>query len=364
MLEPPRKVDIESVLYSYYIRYDRLWEINQYILQPISKVECVDVYIDLYNMLKKIYGIELGSKSNFSITSSIINIAAHIRGYYRTRHKMWTRIFLVYGDESNLNHRQFYQNFNGNVDRTTYGFAHTDNMVQSQLELVKILAAYIPDVYFIRRNSDFTMFTVDNIMNSPETKLNIIITKSTYAYQIPAIIGPKAVIFRPSKYKGEDRSIYVSCSNVFPAYFRKVNRDDVLARFYSYHPSLLSLFIILNGCKDKNVTSLTNINRSSSMVSDAIDHGRMQNKYSGMTDMLYSALVGINVLIDPMGFDYRFKAIDILYQHMVYKNTIESQDYSWKIDLNDPITVRNINNQYFINNPLDLNNLWGGQMMC
>ena len=35
----------------------------------------------------------------------------------------------------------------------------------------------------------------------------------------------------------------------------------------------------------------------------------------------------------------------------------ESKDISWLINLNDPDTVKDINNKYFIDNPLDLNAL-------
>ena len=62
--------------------------------------------------------------------------------------------------------------------------------------------------------------------------------------------------------------------------------------------------------------------------------------------------------IDPDNFRCRFNAVDLIYQNRLYNmNMAESKDISWCIDLRDPDTVRNINNKYFANNPLDLNAL-------
>ena len=307
-------------------------------------------------MLKRVYGLDVYSTGKFSITAAIINLAAHLRGYYKSRHRVWAKIYLVYADESTFNHRQFYQNFGSLVDRTTYDFSKTDSIVKTQLELVKILAAYINDVYYVQRRTDFTMFTFDNILKHRD-EISIVMTKNKYAYQIPAMVGNRAYIFRPSKYGGEDRSTCISANNVLFSYYNKINKEDVLQLLGRFQPSLLSLLMTINGCKDKNINSLTNITRTTKIVFDAIDKGRILNQYSAMIDLLYNNLVGIAPLIDIMGFTYRFKAIDLAFQHSLYLNMVESKDDTWLINLNDPDTVKDINNKYFVDIPLDLYNL-------
>ena len=56
-------------------------------------------------------------------------------------------------------------------------------------------------------------------------------------------------------------------------------------------------------------------------------------------------------------FANRFKAIDLRYQHMLYKQLPESKEQSYLQRLQDPETVRSINDRYFSNVPLDLERL-------
>ena len=155
MLQKRRQtLDVSQALGSYYIKYDRMLEINNSIFQSISddniNTSEIDVYIDLKNMLSKLYAMDVFSNKRFSICAAIINLAAHIRGYYKTRHRLWARIFLVYGEDSSSNHRQFYQKF-GEDTFSQENFKHqeTNKFIHSQLELVKILCAYINELYFI-----------------------------------------------------------------------------------------------------------------------------------------------------------------------------------------------------------------------
>ena len=74
-------------------------------------------------------------------------------------------------------------------------------------------------------------------------------------------------------------------------------------------------------------------------------------------DYVYHALEGIVKYVDPTTFKFRFNAVDLVFQHRIYNSSAESKDISWYINLSDPNTVRHINNTYFADNPLDLNNL-------
>ena len=122
--------------------------------------------------------MDVFSNKRFSICAAIINLAAHIRGYYKTRHRLWARIFLVYGEDSSSNHRQFYQKFGEDIfSQENFKHQETNKFIHSQLELVKILCAYINELYFIYKSADFSMFTYGNILNNPD-RLSIVITKS------------------------------------------------------------------------------------------------------------------------------------------------------------------------------------------
>ena len=355
-----RADDVTSMLYSYYIKYNRLFELNNQV-DTITKTRIIDIYVDIYDMIRRVYNASVTGISRLAITSAIINLAAHIRTYYKTRHKTWARIFLVYGPEVTNNHRQFYNGFSNFMNISSIDYDRIDNLVKSQIELVKILAAYIDDVYYVERKTDFTMFVYDNIINTLNkypNSVSIIISKNKYAYQIPAMmLGRRVYLFRPSKGNGEDRSICISPNTALTLYYHSINKVDVKARLQVINPELLSVMMTLNGCKDKGVNSLTNIIRASRMVDGAINCNKMLNSYQSDMKWVYNALDGINTITDFPAFDARFKALDLKFQYMLYCASIESKDFSWNLNLSDPDTIRDINNKYFIDNPLDLNGL-------
>lgn len=347
------KVNLESVLLMYYIKYDRLNELMKHV-ELVRDIDHIDIYIDIFNMLKKAYQPNVRPSRKLSIVSSIINLAAHYRGYFRTRYRLWTRIFLVYGNESTDNHRRFYMGFSSRNEETlNYNEIEAD--IRSQLELVRILCGYIEDVYCIFRNTDFSMFTYDNICKNQQTP-SIVITKSKYSYQIPALTR-NAYIFRPKKSKDGDVSFVIKYSNSLVKYYDNINSNLLLEKISKINPNLISIMMILSGCSERKVPSIMNTNRSVNAVLTAIHNNRILNGYNTDINYLYTMLVDIHSLITRESFELRFKALDLLFQHRLYMSQMESKDLTWLINLHDANTVKNINNQYFADNPLDLNNL-------
>ena len=356
-----QKYEIESLLRGYYIKYDRLLELNT-IINGVSKIqnpESIDIYIDLFDMLKPIYTTDVYANNTFSICASVINLAAHLRGYYISRHRLWSRIFLVYGEDSTNNHKQFYQEFGTKTFDGAINYESNKEFIESQLELVHILGAYINELYFVKKKTDFCMFTYDNILKN-ENRISIIVTKSKYAYQIPAMTK-ETYLFRPKKVLVEgatsDSSYVVYFNNALTSNYQKT--PSVLDKICKLNPQLLSLFLTMNGCPEKNVAGMANISRTTKAICSAVESNKILNGYNSDMNYVYDNVIVPNNLnyIDNASFDYRFKAIDVPYQHMIYTTQAEALDNSWLIDLRDPDTVRSINNQYFIDNPLDLNNL-------
>jgi hypothetical protein len=348
------KINLENMLYGYYIKYDKLFQITNECFKDVES-DILDIYVDLYDMLKPVYKRDIYTNKNFVIVSAIINLAAHLRGYYWTRHRVQTRIFLVHGDNITLSHKQFCQTFGDDEFRGMLNYNRNNEFIHSQLELVKILAGYIYDVYYIPKKSDFSSFVFGNIMNNPNTPA-VVLTKSKYAYQIPALCK-NAVLFRPKKNVGEDVSFYVDQHNVNQLFYPKISSQETRQSLQTINPQLLSILITMTGMYDYKLTTLMNITQAVKILKYAIDHNKINNVYNTDTDYLYNALDGIVKYVDPVTFKYRFNAVDLVFQHRIYNSTAESKDISWLINLSDPNTVRYINNTYFADNPLDLNSL-------
>ena len=354
------KVNLEGILLNYYIKYDRLNILNSQIANPPRKVEYIDIYIDLYDMLKNVYSQDVYATKKLLIVSSIINLAAHLRGYYKRAYRLWSRIFLVYGEESTNSHRNFIPEFTTNNRIDALNYEKTNAFIDSQLKVLNILCAYIYDIYYIRKHCDFSVFTYDNIQknNSP---MNIIITKSTYAYQIPALSNDNTpvYIFRPKKYKYDDTSYLINKPLVLQAYFNTLHRDNILNMIKDINPELLSVLMSISGNKYKYVKPLTSATKAIYAIHNLISNGRILNQYNSDPELIYNAIMETDLrsIINSLEFINRFKGLDLIYQHLIYINTAESMDNSWYINLEDVNTFQNINNKYFIDNPLDLNNL-------
>lgn len=348
------RVEVQQILLGYYIKYSKLQELVEQTLYS-TNAEMVDVYIDLYDMLYPLYSTNIYSNKKFIITSSVINLAAHMREYFWSRHRVISRIFLVYADGSLNTHKEFCYNFGNNDMESMMNYDKTSHYINSQLDLVKILAAYINGVYFVRKETDFAMFTYDNIcknLNIPA----VILTKDKYNYQIPAMCN-NAVIFRPKKYNGDDISFAITNNNVILSHFNKINREDSIMKLKDINSAALSLLYALTGLPKKKLLTLFNSTTAINMLHQAIQELKIINGYNMDIPYVYKALNIPSSKIDPINFEYRFRAVDMVYQHRIYSGLSESIDVSWFIDLNDPKTVQHINNTYFIDNPLDLNSL-------
>lgn len=356
------KYKLEGVLASYYIKYDKLIQFMN-LIGPESWKSVIDVYVDIYDMVKQLYELDIYTDKRFSITASVLNLAAHIRSFFRTRYRIYSRIYLVYGEDILDNHKKYWPSFNTTGMENTYSYTKIKSLITSQLELVKIMCAYINDVYFIHKQSDFSMFTFDAITTNTHANnenLSIVWTKSKYCYQIPAdFIGYPVYLFRPIKTKEGDQSIFVSPTNALTQYYNKlVPNSNSSIQLKNMSPKLLSLIMTFNGCEDKRVNGITNIIRAIEILKKAIDDNKLLNNYQSDTHYIYEVMVplGIASIMDENTFEYRFKALDVIYQHRIYSQSIESKDFMWNINLSDPYTMMEINAKYFTDNPIDLNN--------
>ena len=336
-----------SGLYSYYIKYDILGELS------LGLENDINIYVDIYRMLQ-VYRFNYNEipKRDFIIPSFIINLAGHYRNFYR-KMGINCKIYLVYADGSNSNHKIFIPSFNSHKDELRLNYENNKKYINEQLELVKILAAYINDVYFIRRTSEFSV-VVNDIINMHNSPVNIALTRSKYVYQLSAM-NKNTYMFIPKMLTENTHGI--SKSNALIRYYQSTKSKTALSRMANMSSELMSVFFALNGCSDKNVHAIINIDKVSRVIQEAIEKNLILNGYNADFRSVYNALPDIHKNIDPTTFEYRFKGVDLYYQTMIYKTSMESKDMSWNINLNDPNTIRQINNKYFTKYPIILENL-------
>lgn len=347
--------NLESILYGYYIKYAKMNELVNQAFIDTPQSNSIDIYIDVFDMLKPIYSKDIYANKQYIIVSSVINLAAHLRQYFRKYYNMWTRIFLVYADNTTNNHKQFYNRFSDDDYRTTLNYNMNNDFILSQLELVKILVAYIEDIYFVRKSSMFPMFVYDNIIKNTNIPA-IILTKNNYAYQIPALI-PNTAVFRPRKHLSEDTSFAIYKSNVLYQYYSKITGTKTLDYLNKINPEHLSLLMSLTGNNKFNLNSVVSSTVAIRILYEAIMQGKLLNSHTADIDYAFSVMPDLSRYVNSTELRCRYNACDIIYQHLIYTQMPESLDYTWLVNFKDPSTVQDINNRYFAYNPLDLNSL-------
>ena len=351
------KINAEVILYGYYIQYQRLLELTSETFgsdAKYSNCDTINVYIDLYDMFMPLYRSGIYTDKQFVIVSAAINLAAHMRDYYYTRHHVNTKIYLIYGDDTSFNHKQFMNNFGNDKFKESIHYTKINEIIESQLKLIKILCGYIYGVYFIRRSVDFSVVAYDEILKSSKSTPCVVLTKSKYAYQLPAICD-SCVLLRPKKYAGSDTSIAITGKNVIRALCDKTNSQSTIEKMSHINSGLLSILMTMTGLSCRNVSRLLNSTTAINKLYSAIENNKILNGYNTDIDYLYNN-IDVNT-IDPMTFKYRFNAIDLIFQHRIYSSSIESKDITHMVDLYDKSTMHKINNTYFQDNPLNLDAL-------
>ena len=359
-------ITLEQLLYSYYIRYDTLQMLTQTAFAG-SDANVVNVYIDMANMLRPIYAQHYGvAIENYTtVASSFINLCAHMRAYFRSRHHVETRIYLVYSDNLGDTPRRFYTDYAATWVNNFNSKPNVTKMIKDNLDLLRLLCPYFNDIFLLETTNEPTVAIFDRI-NKDELLFpgvpNIVLTKDIYAYQLPAM-KTNTVIYRPCKHNGVDESFVVSTGNVLPLYMEATHRQGgaTLDLAANVNPQLLSLFMAMTNVPSRDLKSVYNANKAIAVINNLIMNQHIVDGYN-----FVQSLVMIEQKIQPTlrsrpGPQFnvlaRYKAIDMVFQHSLYMNTPECMNEAYLIRKIDDDSVREINDKYFAQNPLDLNRL-------
>ena len=351
---------IEGCLLSWYIKYDRLTQLMQAVTADTNRIH---FYVDLNSLLNRVYKIDNSYDTPNSLVVGLLNLVAHYRHFFRNRYNVATRFYLTYADEANGSHTQYLPTFGKSDPILPFIYEARHYSIETQLNLIATLVNYIPEVYYIRSHASFAEWTCHRIVKDTTDKgqssaTHIILTTSKYVYQVPALFyGSQVYVMKPMKSKEGDESVIVRPDTVLLAYYNKLTpNSSVRTILPQLNPKLLSLLMTFNGCRDKKITAVTNINRAAIMVYKAIVANQIMNDYSADMGFVYTALESFNVhtIIDLANFENRFRGLDVRFQTKLFKVTPEAKNESWHKDLHDPETMKQLNELYFKDTPIDL----------
>lgn len=358
-------IKAEYILYSYYIKYDRLLQMVSSTFKN-STAEEVNIYIDLYDMLYPLYNKEVEELSSEVIVSCVLNLCAHLRGYFNRTHHVYTKFYLVYSTNTGeLQNKFITQGYDVKSKDMIAKNKIVNRIIGEAFEKIDLLTKYIDQIYFVNKTVlDPSVIIYDLILKeeaSGNTNPNIIITKSNMAYQIPAM-NKNSYIFRPYKKDRIDLSYVVQYSDSL-FYFIKDTRknlelnEDRVFYITKINPELLGLFISITGIPNKGVKAICNTSSTLTAFYNAIKDKQLLNNYNSYPVIVIPNIPNRKIQENVSAIYNRFKALDLVNLHQYYLSTGQNLDESYKVDLIDDNAVKMINNNYFRHYPIDLNNL-------
>lgn len=368
MYDNMQRQDMADILYGSYIRYDRMYEMTKFALYGATDVNHINVYIDCYSILRSLYtrGGEINRRDSYAIASCLINLAIHIRAYFETRHNIMSKVYLIYGRarprQAIVNHYSYNQKNMFMEDSN----ALLTSLIFDNLEVMKILCPYLHDIFcIVDMENEFSVIAsaiIDNISINDKSP-HVIYSKDVLAYQLVAF-KPRTCLYRPKKSNKnnsrEDNSWVVTKSTLYNAYRYgelglKKERPTVL------DVKMFSIFQAISGVKTRNLNSITNANTTIAILEEATGLNTFANGYNANSIFYlepnpFTLISRFQDEVKAAEITNRFAAIDLPYQTSLYKASINYMELEKSIiNLYNPQEIRNINDRYFTEYPLDLN---------
>lgn len=349
------KVVGDHILISHFVKYERLAELINTEFYNSGYNE-INLFIDAYSMIKSVYGYDPSQFiDRYSIASCIINACAHYRNFFWTRYSVTCKIWIVFSrmEQSILEARSFYPNY-GN-EFTMKSNPMMDKTIEDNMEILRVLCPYIPDVSFIY--SQYEPGLVFGKIATSEygiNKPNIIISKDLWNLQVVAEM-PNVYMIRPIKRNGEDLSVIINNRNVLSYYTNTRKVDFDVSNIPSHY---LPFIISATRFPERNMKAVHNLNSVLKCLSNAIDRN-----YISVTQRVFDIQGLCNDLntinksnLKDFEIGLRMDAIGYNRCMFRYMTSPKTDDINI-INLYDPDSVKRINEAYFRKVPLDLMSL-------
>lgn len=352
------QINIEDILIRYFVKYDTLDSLISYAFEG-SNENSLNIFIDLYGLYHTIYSRNFRTNiiDYTSFTSSIINMCVHYRSYFRGL-GVHTKIFLISSfnlPKTTLENIPYY---NKTMTEKIKNNIVSDAM-DLNLNLLELLCPYLPDIFFIK--TDFESAVIMNeIIDRERTSENkcipaLIVSTDIYPIQLCAIKENVSYIW-PRKIHAEDISLICPnfrhsefINNFWSIITHKIGNSMSTEKVRCISPSNLMLLLALNHFKDRDLPVIVNMTKAKRIISEVIGFNSMKLTMQSLFDMNPK----IHDELDFPTVNYRYLALDIPYQSLVFKESVENTTLHYE-NLQDPGAVRMINDQYFTNNPIDI----------
>lgn len=354
---------VNEIITRYMTRYRRLDELIPYAFNQYN-VNDINLFIDLYGLYRTLFSrrfrTEVSDYRDFTV--GIVNICSHYRGYFKEL-GVHTNIFLI----SSYNIPDQNLKLNKDYNKIFSDKLHNKvvkEMIEANIQLLKVLCPYLPDIYFIHSSFE-SACTINEIINRESKDKpnipNLIISSDLYPIQLTYLLDHTSYLW-PSKYMGQDRSMIV-CPKTNPEHkksfwwiiSRKLSVAASEQSLVQLSTSNFTLLSSLNRFPERNLEpALKNITTSIKIINN-LTKGEDIRITPSILFSYKDKSINIPDEYKPI-IDTRFKCMDLNFQNIYYNESLEPKTLHYE-NLYDPDALRAINDKYFANNPMDITRL-------
>ena len=349
---PKKYYTLNQLIGSYYIRYDRLYElITSY--YSGSSAENIDLYLDVTPLIKNLYGNTDVEINSITLTACLYNMCAHYRNFFKTRFGVSTRIFIVCSSMiTPLNHK-YLLDYSNKPPIPESNKPDITQIISRSFELLDLLCNYTQDVYLVQTQHEASVAIYRLLLLSRGLVPNIVISKDLYDYQlvsVPNNLSESTIVIRPKKVGNNDISYIVDRNNILSILLDERKVKITPKEIFWLNSSLYSLILALTRLPERHIKSLLNLPDAIRSLSEAI---RSNDIYNGWTVDAGRVAYTINKgreqtkKINEFEVANRFSAIDIVSQFDSLQSTGIPLSITNMTNLYDPNGMKEIINKYF-----------------
>ena len=217
-------VDVYNYLFRNYITYDRLYHLSMRAFYTYPEINALNVFIDAHSLVSSMYNesIQFTYEDYNPIAASMINLCGHLREYFHSRHHVWTKFFIVCGRSRPDYVRNIIPEYNAHTVMREDSNTVISNLIYENMALLKFVCSYLPDIVFLDGENLESAYLINTVEKEPEKYkcLNgpyVIYSRDSFQYVSIAKM-PYTTMYRPKKYRGEDRSYIVNKTNLLESY--------------------------------------------------------------------------------------------------------------------------------------------------
>ena len=352
---------VEQLITGFYIKYNRLTELINAAYSNSARYDNVDLYIDLHSVLKNLYSGNIWtykSTNGLDIASTIINMCAHYRAFFKKRQIKNTRIFLIYGLNCPDANKIFVENYNGKFIRNYRMKPTVTNSIENNLNIVDLICQYLPGIYFFdigkAEVSSMIHKLVTTIPSIPDCT-KIVITKDILPLQLLSE-GYVDAILKPHKVSGADLSDIVTIDNLWDKYCTVYRNCKIPDECVSV--KYLSNIMCMTSVPERCIYTVYRVKKAMELINLAI-----QNKYiqpdTVVTQFGLNTALSILEVPNIGNLELRYRAICPKFQSQ-YMLPSEKPEYKKSvrlIDLEDISGLKDVVSRYFDTNPIQIDRL-------